>query len=119
MDDVVDAREPFDGLGTQKTMGIRNDANSHGRAVGGLYRMPPLAKRLPIVPRGGRFPLADSRVRLCYGAAREMNLRSIGHAFADGAGGPGRRGFIALAGSAAAWTTLGARAQALPVIGYL
>ena len=73
----------------------------------------------PSVPRGGRFPLADSRVQLCYGAARETNLRSIGHAFADGAGGPGRRGFIALAGSAAAWTTLSARAQASPVIGYL
>lgn len=43
----------------------------------------------------------------------------MGHAFADAAGRPGRRGFIALAGSAAAWTTLGARAQALPVIGYL
>jgi putative ABC transport system substrate-binding protein len=46
----------------------------------------------------------------------------MGHAFADATGRPGRRGFIALAGSAAAGTTLGwaaARAQALPVIGYL
>ena len=50
------------------------------------------------------------------------------HAFADGAERPGRRGFIALAGGAAAstamgWTTPGgtrrAWAQALPVIGYL
>jgi putative tryptophan/tyrosine transport system substrate-binding protein len=45
------------------------------------------------------------------------------HAFADAAGRPGRRGFIALAGGAAASTTLGwtglVRAQALPVIGYL
>jgi putative tryptophan/tyrosine transport system substrate-binding protein len=56
--------------------------------------------------------------------ARETNLRSIGHAFADAVTRPRRRGFIALAGGAAAWTMLGraapgARAQAMPVIGYL
>ena len=45
------------------------------------------------------------------------------HAFADAADRLRRRGFIALAGSATAWTTLAgttrARAQGLPVIGYL
>jgi putative ABC transport system substrate-binding protein len=40
------------------------------------------------------------------------------HAFADAADRMGRRDFIALAGSATAWTTL-ACAQAKPVIGYL
>ncbi len=45
------------------------------------------------------------------------------HAFADAADRPGRRGFIALAGGAAASAALGRsaalRAQGLPVIGYL
>jgi ABC-type uncharacterized transport system substrate-binding protein len=45
-------------------------------------------------------------------------LRFMRHAFADAVDRMGRRDFIALAGSATAWTTL-ARAQAMPVIGYL
>src|SRR4029450_12486557 len=121
-------------------MRIRNDANLHGRghprhvillwlktdvqrysrcsatpraAVSGVLSR-------PTVPVRFRTP----RRKTMLWTARETNLRSIGHAFADGVTRPRRRGFIALAGGAAAWTMLGraapgARAQAMPVIGYL
>ena len=46
-------------------------------------------------------------------------LRFMRHAFASTADRLGRRGFIALAGSATAMVSAQARAQALPVIGYL
>src|SRR4051812_31254644 len=54
---------------------------------------------------------------LCWGRG-ETNVRFMRHAVADAADGMGRRGFMVLAGSAPAWSTL-AHAQALPTIGYL
>src|SRR5580704_8881333 len=55
MDDVVDAREPFDGLGTQKTMRIRNDANPHPEAdpAPADDGRPPTARRTVVLQNVG------------------------------------------------------------------
>ena len=60
---------------------------------------------------------ANHAGRLLSGGG-ETTLR-IRRAFANAADRLRRRGFIALAGSATAWRSSRARAQAMPVIGYL